>query len=138
MNFHSLFIFALVFLLLQAFLNSCKAVDCQSNQSKSARTIVVDQSGHGHFTSVQSAIDSIPEMNSQWIHIQISSGKYSEKVTIPVKKPCIFLEGAGSKSTSIEWGDHQLTSSSATFTSYPDNIVAKGITFKVKSSKLGI
>ncbi|XP_015572328.2 probable pectinesterase 55 [Ricinus communis] len=127
-NLHS-FLFALVLLLLP-FSSSSTALNCQPNQSKFARTITVDQSGNGDFTSVQSAIDSIPEMNTQWIHIQISPGKYREKVTIPVKKPCIFLEGAGIRLTSIEWGDHEATSTSATFTSYPDNIVAKGITFK--------
>lgn len=56
-----------------------------------------------------------------------------EKVTIPANKPCIFLEGAGSKLTSIEWGDHMDTCDSATFTSSPDNIVAKGISFKVEN-----
>ncbi|EEF47240.1 hypothetical protein RCOM_1346490 [Ricinus communis] len=49
---------------------------------------------------------------------------------VPVKIPCIFLEGAGIRLTSIEWGDHEASSTSATFTSYPNNIVAKGITFK--------
>ncbi|KAL5859264.1 hypothetical protein ACOSQ4_000560 [Xanthoceras sorbifolium] len=105
--------------------NLCTVFDCQlndSNQYKVAYTIVVDQYGHGNFTNIQNAIDSLPSGNTQWIRIQISSGKYWEKVTMPKQKPCIFLEGAGSGSTSIEWDDHVGTSTSATFTVYLDNI----------------
>ncbi|KAG8653308.1 hypothetical protein MANES_05G013901v8 [Manihot esculenta] len=111
----------------------CKALDCQLNESsnyKVAYTITVDQSGNGNFTTIQSAIDSIPDVNTRWIRIRISPETYREKVTIPVKKPCIFLQGEGSELTRIEWGDHGVTGTSATFTSYPENIVAKGITFK--------
>ncbi|XVF72764.1 hypothetical protein PTKIN_Ptkin12aG0146600 [Pterospermum kingtungense] len=105
-----------------------EALDCQIDNV--IDTITVDLSGKGHFKSVQSAIDSIPFDSNKWKHILISPGNFREKVTIPYNKPCIFLEGAGSKLTSIEWGDHMDTSESATFTSSPDNIVAKGITFK--------
>ncbi|KAJ9171706.1 hypothetical protein P3X46_015030 [Hevea brasiliensis] len=99
----------------------CKALDCQlneSNQYKVAYTVLVDKSGEGNFDTIQSAIDSIPENNTQWIRV------------IPVNKPCIFLEGAGSEYASIESDDHQDTPTSAIFISYSDNIVAKGITFK--------
>ncbi|KAF2325062.1 hypothetical protein GH714_022534 [Hevea brasiliensis] len=115
-----------------------EALDCQLNESsnyKVAYTITVDKSGKGKFTTIQSAIDSIPDGNTQWIRIQISPETYREKVTIPVNKPCIFLQGEGSELTRIEWGDHGVTGSSATFTSYPENIVAKGITFKIRGDK---
>ncbi|KAL5795750.1 hypothetical protein ACOSQ2_000570 [Xanthoceras sorbifolium] len=108
--------------------NLCRAL--YSNQIGVAYTITVDQSGHGNFTKIQNAIDSIPSRNTNWIRIQISPGKYWEKVTIPVDKPYIFLDGSDSKSTSIEWSDHQSTSASCTFCSDADNIIAKGITFK--------
>ncbi|KAK2649704.1 hypothetical protein Ddye_017193 [Dipteronia dyeriana] len=95
-----------------------------------AVTITVDQSGKGNFTNIQSAIDHIPINNAAWIRIQISPGKYREKITIPNNKPYIFLEGAGSKATSVESSDHDRTDTSATFTCIPDNILVKGITFK--------
>lgn len=60
----------------------------------------------------------------------------SEKVVIPANKPFIFLEGAGRNNTSIEYGDGQDLPTSATFISYADNVVAKGITIKVKSDNL--
>ncbi|CAK7348454.1 unnamed protein product [Dovyalis caffra] len=113
--------------------NRCKSLDCQLNESDKHRvayTITVDKSGHGNFTSVQSAIDSIPAANTRWIRVQISPGNYEEKVVIPLNKPCIFLEGAGSKLTSIVFGDDQDKDTSATFISLADNIVAKGITIK--------
>lgn len=54
-----------------------------------------------------------------------------EKVTIPPEKPFIYLEGADRSNTVITFDDHQQTDTSATFTSYPPNIIARGITFEV-------
>ncbi|KDP28279.1 hypothetical protein JCGZ_14050 [Jatropha curcas] len=111
----------------------CKALDCQLNKSNSlkvAYTISVDKSGKGNFTTIQSAIDSVPDGNTHWIRIQISPNTYREKITIPMKKPCIFLEGADKELTSIEWDDHGVTGTSATFSSYSENLIAKGIKFK--------
>ncbi|KAH1040831.1 hypothetical protein GYH30_023605, partial [Glycine max] len=89
------------------------------------KTIIVSQSSNASFKTIQSAIDFVPSENSQWIHIQISPGVYREQVVIPINKPCIFLQGAGRNSTSIEWGDH----GNATFYTKANNTIAKGITF---------
>ncbi|KAJ4850936.1 hypothetical protein Tsubulata_030361, partial [Turnera subulata] len=53
-----------------------------------------------------------------------------EKVVIPLNKPCIFLEGAGTgiRGTTIESDDNG--DNNPVFISHPDNIVAKGIAFK--------
>ncbi|XP_027357239.1 probable pectinesterase 29 [Abrus precatorius] len=91
------------------------------------KTILVSQSGKANFKTIQSAIDSVPSGNSQWIHILIAPGVYKEHVLIPMDKPCIYLEGAGRKSTSVEWGD-PLTLN-ATLNVKANNTVAKGITF---------
>ncbi|XP_058747088.1 probable pectinesterase 55 [Vicia villosa] len=93
--------------------------------SNPLKIITVSQSGNADFKTIQSAIDSVPAGNSQWIHIQISSGVYKEQVLIPKNKSCIYFEGAGSDSTSIEWGSHE----KATFDIKGTNTVAKGITF---------
>ncbi|KAL4602869.1 hypothetical protein ACB092_10G084200 [Castanea dentata] len=85
---------------------------------------------HGNFTTIQSAIDSIPSGNAKWIRIQIFAGVYREKVTITYDKTCIFLDGAGSRETFIEWDGHESTNTSSTFTSYAKNLVVKGIGFK--------
>ncbi|XP_026400070.1 probable pectinesterase 29 [Papaver somniferum] len=39
-----------------------------SNQQKLSKIIIVDKSGKSDFSTIQSAIDSIPENNNQWIH----------------------------------------------------------------------
>ncbi|CAK7350724.1 unnamed protein product [Dovyalis caffra] len=108
------------------------AIDCErgSGRSKVAQTIVVDQSGKGDFKTIQAAIDSIPQNNKRWIKVQINPGIYTEQVNIPIEKPCIFLEGRGPRQTTVTYNAHESTDSSATFTSSPSNIVAKGITFK--------
>lgn len=54
-----------------------------------------------------------------------------EKVTIPKGKGYVLMQGGGIEKTIIDWGDHQTTDTSATFTAYPNNIVITNITFKV-------
>ncbi|CAN1219474.1 Probable pectinesterase 55 [Linum perenne] len=90
---------------------------------------LVAKSG-GDFTTVQAAIDSVPPQNNQWFKIHIKPGTYIEQVTIPLEKPCIFLEGKERKTTVIEFSAHAQTDSSSTFCSSPPDIVVKGITFK--------
>ncbi|WJZ87631.1 hypothetical protein VitviT2T_006999 [Vitis vinifera] len=92
-------------------------------------TITVDQSGHGNFRTIQSAINSIPSNNNRWICIYVKAGIYREKVVIPMDKPFIFLRGAGRKRTFIVWGDHLSISQSPTFSMMADNFVARGISF---------
>ncbi|KAK4848034.1 hypothetical protein QYF36_008432 [Acer negundo] len=120
-------------LLLLFFSGVCRAFDFESDESDQNQltyTITVDQSGKGNFTNIQSAIDKIPDNNGAWKRIQISPGKYREKITIPLNKPYIFLKGAGSKSTFVEWSDHDETDTSSTFSCFSNNILVKGITFK--------
>ncbi|XP_059654412.1 probable pectinesterase 29 [Cornus florida] len=93
-------------------------------------TIYVDASGYGNFKTIQSAIDSIPSNNSEWICIYIKAGEYREQVTIPKDKPFIYLKGEGKRKTSVVWDAHGSITTSATFTSEADNIVAKSITFR--------
>ncbi|KAK8542405.1 hypothetical protein V6N12_015002 [Hibiscus sabdariffa] len=101
--------------------------DCTGNGGSGiAYTIVVDKSGGGNFTSVQSAIDSIPSQNNRWIKVHINPGVYVEKVTIPKDKPCIFLEGQDRKVTTITFNQHDRTDTSTTFTSYAGNLFVKG------------
>ncbi|KAG4166143.1 hypothetical protein ERO13_A13G112500v2 [Gossypium hirsutum] len=123
--------FLLMLLTLSLRISIANADECTGNGgSQFAYPIVVDKSGGGKFTSVQSAIDSIPEENHQWVKVQINPGVYMEKVTIPKQKPYIFLEGQDRSVTTITFDAHKRTDESATFTSMAENIVAKGITFK--------
>ncbi|XP_038989082.1 probable pectinesterase 66 [Phoenix dactylifera] len=70
-----------------------------------SKNITVDAFGHGDFTTIQRAIDSVPDGNKQWIRIHVVQGIYREKVFIPSKKEYIFLEGEGHQQTSVEWDE---------------------------------
>ncbi|KAK4798727.1 hypothetical protein SAY86_031053 [Trapa natans] len=95
------------------------------------QTIFVDPSGKmGNFTTVQSAIDSVPQGNSKWVCIYIQRGTYREKVKIPSDKPYIILKGQSRRTTEIVWDDHENLAQSPTFTSLADNVVVKSISFR--------
>ncbi|CAN1161640.1 Probable pectinesterase 55 [Linum perenne] len=90
---------------------------------------MVAKSG-GDFSTVQAAIDSVPPQNDRWFKIHVKPGTYVEQVTIPLDRPCVFLEGEGRGATIIEYDAYVQTDSSSTFCSQPSNVVVKGITFK--------
>ncbi|XP_057955049.1 probable pectinesterase 29 [Malania oleifera] len=93
------------------------------------RTIVVDKSGHGHFSTIQAAVDAIPWNSQKWICIFVKAGLYEEKVIIPKEKPYIYLKGEGKRKTNVVWDDHDSVVQSPTFMSMADNFFAKSITF---------
>lgn len=96
------------------------------------RTIFVDSSRRlSNFTTIQSAINSVPSNNINWVCIYIKKGIYREKVRIPKDKPYIILKGQAKRTTQVVWDDHGTTiGHSPTFTSLADNIVAKSISFR--------
>ncbi|KAK6242942.1 hypothetical protein QUC31_009351 [Theobroma cacao] len=95
-----------------------------------AKTITVDQSGHGDFITIQKAIDSIPSKNSVWIHIHVKAGIYNEKLKIPRDKPRILLGGESRRSTVVQFGDGGTSIESSTFSLDAEEFLAMDITFK--------
>ncbi|XP_047320900.1 probable pectinesterase 29 [Impatiens glandulifera] len=93
------------------------------------RTIYVDKLGQGNFSTIQSAIDSIPAKNTRWICISVMAGDYKEQVKIPEGKSFIYLKGDAKKRTSIVWGSTGSPFTSPTFSSLADNIIVKRMTF---------
>lgn len=124
--------------------------------SQQEKSLEVDQSGKGggevryvslymdnglaNFTSIQAAIDSIPDSNNVPILIRISPGIYEERVVVPSTKPSITLEGSGMNETFVQWhlkasdmdgnGIELTAYNTASVTVYADNFTAKDITFK--------
>ncbi|XP_021831078.1 probable pectinesterase 67 [Prunus avium] len=95
------------------------------------RTIKVDINGKGDFTSVQAAIDSVPEGNSKWIIIHVRKGVYREKVIVPRSKPYIFMRGNGKGRSAIVWSQSSSDNvESATFSVEAPHFIAFGISFK--------
>ncbi|KAI4306151.1 hypothetical protein L6164_029452 [Bauhinia variegata] len=95
------------------------------------RTITVSRSGgQGTSRTIQAAIDSVPPNNNRWVRIVIPAGLYRERVGIPADKPCIYLKGAGSNSTIIDWNDASQTNTSATLTVSASDFLAKDVAIK--------
>ncbi|XVF31474.1 hypothetical protein REPUB_Repub16aG0149200 [Reevesia pubescens] len=99
-------------------------------QAAISKTIIIDQSGHGNFITIQKAIDFIPSNNAAWIRIHVKAGIYNEKVNIPRDKPNILLEGESREMTIIQFGDGGDSITSSTFSLYAEEFVAMDITFK--------
>ncbi|KAI8009668.1 putative pectinesterase 29 [Camellia lanceoleosa] len=97
-------------------------------------TIYVDQSGHGNFSTIQSAIDFIPSNNGNWICVSVRAGKYREQVRIPMDKPYIYIKGDGKRKTTVVWDSHDSIATSPTFISQADNILVKSISFMVQET----
>ncbi|CAF1814037.1 hypothetical protein Bca4012_029284 [Brassica carinata] len=95
--------------------------------------LVVDLNGGGNFTTVQSAIDAVPDSSSFRTLIVINPGIYREKVTVHKKKTNVVLQGKGYQKTIIEWNDTALSSGgtfySFSFAVYADNFVAHNVSF---------
>ncbi|XP_072963624.1 probable pectinesterase 68 [Typha angustifolia] len=104
------------------------------------RTIVVDASGAGDYLSVQEAVDSVPENNTQRIIVKIKAGFYIEKVVVPATKPYLMFKGEGRDVTWIQWHDRagdrgpdgqQLrTYNTASVTVLANYFTARNISFK--------
>ncbi|KAI4389285.1 hypothetical protein MLD38_001526 [Melastoma candidum] len=95
-----------------------------------SKTIVVDKSGGGDFTTVQAAVDSVPENNADWIQISVRSGIYEEKVVIPVNKPYITMLGDSVADTVIQSYGTGAVYENTTFTVLAQNFNARYIQFK--------
>ncbi|KAG4382164.1 hypothetical protein GLYMA_14G020300v4 [Glycine max] len=102
--------------------------DCGGKDISTTITVGGRQ-GNFTFGSIQAAINSIKTNNDRWIKIHIEAGLYIGKIYIPQEKPCIILEGEGSRKTIITFWDHIGIDTSATFTSEPPNVVATDIGF---------
>lgn len=46
------------------------------NKKLPYQTFIVDQSGNGNFSTIQTAIDAVPPNNKNWICIRIKAGTY--------------------------------------------------------------
>ncbi|XP_073275470.1 putative pectinesterase 14 isoform X1 [Primulina huaijiensis] len=65
----------------------------------------VDLKGCANFSSVQKAIDALPDFSTSSSLIIIDAGTYREKVTVSSNKTNIIVQGQGYLNTSIAWND---------------------------------
>ncbi|KAK8622506.1 hypothetical protein V6N13_117416 [Hibiscus sabdariffa] len=94
-------------------------------------TIIVDINGGGDYTSVQEAVNAVPDGNSKWVVIHIKKGIYRERVIVPKEKRYIFMRGNGRGRTGIVWSLSSTDNkASATFSVEAKEFIAFGISFK--------
>ncbi|XP_022934649.1 probable pectinesterase 15 [Cucurbita moschata] len=97
-------------------------------------TLTVDLKGCANFSTVQSAVDAVPDHASSRTLILIDSGIYREKVVIEANKTNLIIQGQGYLNTSIEWNDTANSTGGTTYSSsvtiFPSNFIAFNISFK--------
>lgn len=72
----------------------------------SQKMVVVDQSGKGNYTSVQAALDAIPEGNSKPWTIFVKRGIYREVLIVDARKNHVRLVGEDKLNTILSYNNH--------------------------------
>lgn len=108
--------------------------------------IVVAKDGSGDFTSVQEAVNSVPDFRKKArTRILVKKGEYKEKVIIPPTKINLSLIGEDGAVITYDdyasklnrFGDEKSTSGSATIYIYPPDFIAENMTFANTAGRVG-
>lgn len=135
--------FALIALFSLLALSSCESNNNGGNFEPSGNIkpdVIVSKDGDGDFTSLQAAIDQVPDNQKEYFVIFLKKGTYKEVVTIPHSKNNIYLLGEEAKNTVVTYdnfakrlnkdGKEYGTSGSASVFVNGDNFVAENLTFE--------
>ncbi|XP_056684541.1 probable pectinesterase 15 isoform X2 [Spinacia oleracea] len=105
-----------------------------SSSYRVSLTITVDLHGCGNFSSVQKAVDAVPDFSSSFTLIILDSGLYKEKVMINANKTNLIFQGQGYQNTAIAWNDTSNstggTANSASVTIFAPGFIAYNISFQ--------
>lgn len=105
--------------------------------------MVVDINGSGDFTTVQEALDSVPDNNDAWKVIFVKKGIYYEKVVLGYTKTKVILVGEDAYQTVITYDDYANkvlpghTFSTYTFRADAPDFQAYNISFECTAGDLG-
>ena len=109
--------------------------------------IVVSQDHTGDFSSVQDAINSVPDLRKNQTTILIKNGIYKEKLVLPASKTNVRFIGESAEKTILTYDDYASkknrfgenigTSGSSSFFIYGDGFQAENITFENSSGPVG-
>lgn len=135
-SFFSLFIWALCFGC--AFASQPKPVHAD---------FVVAKDGSGDFTTVQAAINAVPDFRKAITVIYIKDGIYKEKLTLPTSKRNVEFIGEDVNKTILtfdnyaskknRFGEEIGTTGSSSFFEFANDFSAKNITFENSSGPVG-
>ncbi|KAK6942722.1 Pectinesterase, catalytic [Dillenia turbinata] len=96
--------------------------------------LTVDLKGCANFTSVQKAIDTVPEFGLDKTLIIIDFGVYREKVVVPANKTNLIIQGQGYLKTAMAWNDTANSTGgtpySASVAIFASNFIAYNISFQ--------
>jgi pectinesterase len=102
-----------------------------SSAMAQVREVVVAQDGSGNFTTIQAAVNAMPDHAQGQLIIHVKKGLYREKLVIPSWKTRIVLLGEDAMNTIISWDDHSGKGSINTFTSY--TVLVQGNDFRAEN-----
>lgn len=116
-------------------------------QSKTAYDFVVAQDGSGNFTTVQEALNAVPDFRKVTTTIFIKNGIYKEKLNLSPSKHLVTLIGESVTKTILtydDWaqkknifGEEKGTSGSSSFYVYGPQFTAQNITFQNTAGPVG-
>lgn len=113
---------------------SSSDVQFHSLATTTTRTIYVDKNGNGDFKSINKAIKSIPNGNTDRVIILVGPGTFKERFTIKKDKGPVTLQGSGNRETTVSWNLNAEraggTFKSASVSVFSDDFVAKDIAFE--------
>lgn len=116
-------------------------------QPKTAYDFVVAQDGSGNFTTVQEALNAVPDFRKVTTTIFIKNGIYKEKLNLSPSKHMVTLIGESVSKTILtydDWaqkknffGEEKGTSGSSSFYVYGPQFTAQNITFQNTAGPVG-
>lgn len=108
---------------------------------------IVAKDGTGDFTTVQEAIDAVPDFRDNETVIFIKSGTYKEKLILATSKTNVTFIGEDAKKTIITYDDYSSkknrfgeelgTTGSSGFFVFGDDFTARNITFQNTAGPVG-
>lgn len=120
--------------------SSSETTSTQEENKAAKPDAVVATDGTGDFTSLQDAINAVPDDRTEYYYIYIKKGTYKEVITIPQNKDYIYLIGEDAATTILTYdnyasrrkpdGSEYGTSGSSSFFARGNNFVAENITFE--------
>lgn len=119
------------------------SISCaQAENNKFNYDIVVDAAGGGDFTTINDAINSLPEQNFERIYILVKAGIYTEKVVI--NRDFISLIGEDKTTTQIQfdqlkkdWVVNKDAEGAAVINIYADDVIIDNLTLQNLMPKIG-
>lgn len=109
--------------------------------------LTVAKDGSGNFTTVQQAIDAVPDFSHDTTIIFIKNGIYKEKIIMPASKRMVKLVGENEDSVILTYdnyaskrnifGVNMGTSGSASFYLFASGFTAENITFQNSAGPVG-